>query len=74
MVAHWPFVALGMDVIRPIEPKASNGHQLILFLVDYLIKRVEAITFKVVTKKAVVDFFPFEHHLSIWYPESYHHR
>ncbi|XP_015079193.1 uncharacterized protein LOC107023127 [Solanum pennellii] len=45
-----------MDVIRPIEPKASNGHRFILVAIDYLIKWVEAITFKVVTEKVVVDF------------------
>ncbi|XP_070015606.1 uncharacterized protein [Nicotiana sylvestris] len=38
----WPFVTCGMDVIGPIEPKFT--------------KWVEAITFKAVTKKVVVDF------------------
>uniref|UniRef100_A0A1S3ZKT0 Uncharacterized protein n=1 Tax=Nicotiana tabacum TaxID=4097 RepID=A0A1S3ZKT0_TOBAC len=28
MSAPWPFVAWGMDVIGPIEPKASNGHRI----------------------------------------------
>ncbi|XP_070043017.1 uncharacterized protein [Nicotiana tomentosiformis] len=45
-----------MDVIGPIEPKASNGHRFILVAIDYFTKWVEAITFKAVTKKAVVDF------------------
>ncbi|XP_027771374.1 uncharacterized protein LOC114076473 [Solanum pennellii] len=57
MAAPWPFVAWGMDVIGPIEPKASNGHRFILVAIDYFTKWVEAITFKAVTKKAVVDFF-----------------
>ncbi|XP_070013410.1 uncharacterized protein [Nicotiana sylvestris] len=56
MSAPWPFIAWDIDVIRPIEPKASNGHKLILVAIDYFIKWVEAVTFKVVTKKAVVDF------------------
>jgi len=56
MAAPWPFVAWGMDVIGPIEPKASNGHRFILVAIDYFTKWVEAITFKAVTKKAVVDF------------------
>ncbi|XP_070040779.1 uncharacterized protein [Nicotiana tomentosiformis] len=30
MLAPWPFVTWGMDVIGPIEPKASNGHRFIL--------------------------------------------
>ncbi|XP_015162963.1 uncharacterized protein [Solanum tuberosum] len=56
MSALWPFVAWGMDVIGPIEPKASNGHRFILVAIDYFTKWVEAVTFKSVTKKAVVDF------------------
>ncbi|XP_070046773.1 uncharacterized protein [Nicotiana tomentosiformis] len=45
-----------MDVIRPNEPVASNGHRFILVAIDYFTKWVEAVTFKSVTKKAVVDF------------------
>ncbi|KAM3198820.1 hypothetical protein P3L10_034440 [Capsicum annuum] len=45
-----------MDVIGPIEPKALNGHRFILVAIDYFTKWVEAVTFKSVTKKAVVDF------------------
>ncbi|PHT86127.1 hypothetical protein T459_08233 [Capsicum annuum] len=56
MAAPWPFVAWGMDVIGPIEPKASNEHRFILVAIDYFTKWVEAVSFKSVTKKAVVDF------------------
>ncbi|XP_049405271.1 uncharacterized protein LOC125868732 [Solanum stenotomum] len=56
IAAPWPFVAWGMDVIGPIEPKASNGHRFILVAIDYFTKWVEAITFKAITKKVVVDF------------------
>ncbi|XP_070034162.1 uncharacterized protein [Nicotiana tomentosiformis] len=56
MSSPWPFVAWGMDVIGPIEPKASNGNRFILVAIDYFTKWVEAVTFKAVTKKAVVDF------------------
>lgn len=56
MSAPWPFVAWGMEVIGPIEPKASNGHRFILVAIDYFTKWVEAITLKSVTKKAVADF------------------
>ncbi|PHT55362.1 hypothetical protein CQW23_03848 [Capsicum baccatum] len=56
MAAPWPFVTWGMDVIGPIEPKASNGHRFILVAIDYFTKWVEVVTFKSVTKKAVVDF------------------
>ncbi|XP_015162895.1 uncharacterized protein [Solanum tuberosum] len=47
-----------MDVIGPIEPKAFNGHRFILAAFDYFTKWAEKITFKAVTKKAVVDFVP----------------
>ncbi|XP_059306370.1 uncharacterized protein LOC132057783 [Lycium ferocissimum] len=56
MSAPWPFIAWGIDVIGPIEPKASNRHRFILVSIDYFIKWVKAVTFKSVTKKAVVDF------------------
>nr|XP_009776110.1 PREDICTED: uncharacterized protein K02A2.6-like [Nicotiana sylvestris] len=56
MSAPWPFVAWGIDVIGLIEPKASNGYIFILVAIDYFTKWVEAVTFKVVTKKEVVDF------------------
>ncbi|XP_070049577.1 uncharacterized protein [Nicotiana tomentosiformis] len=56
MFAPWPFVAWGIDVTGPIEPAASNGHRFILVAIDYFTKWVEAVTFKSVTKKAVVDF------------------
>ncbi|XP_070022064.1 uncharacterized protein [Nicotiana sylvestris] len=56
MSIPWPFVAWGMDVIGPIEPTTSNGHRFILVAINYITKWVEAVTFKSVTKKAVVDF------------------
>ncbi|XP_060190766.1 uncharacterized protein LOC132620060 [Lycium barbarum] len=56
MASPWRFVAWEMDVIGPIEPKASNGHRFILVTIDYFTKWVETVTFKAVTKKTVVDF------------------
>ncbi|XP_049382702.1 uncharacterized protein LOC125851007 [Solanum stenotomum] len=56
MATPWPFVAWGMDVIGPIEPKASNGHRFILVAIGCFTKWVEEITFKAVTKKEVMDF------------------
>ncbi|XP_070030809.1 uncharacterized protein [Nicotiana sylvestris] len=56
MSAPWPFVAWGMYVIGPIEPATSNGHRFILVAIDYFTKWVEAVTFKSMTNKAVVDF------------------
>ncbi|XP_075082932.1 uncharacterized protein LOC142166936 [Nicotiana tabacum] len=52
----WLFIVWDMDVIGTIEPAASNGHRFILVAIDYFTKWVEAVTFKFVTKKAVVDF------------------
>ncbi|XP_070025267.1 uncharacterized protein [Nicotiana sylvestris] len=56
MLVSWLFFAWGMDIIGPIEPKASNGHRFILVSIDYFTKWVEAVTLKAITKKAVVDF------------------
>ncbi|XP_070025530.1 uncharacterized protein [Nicotiana sylvestris] len=56
MSAPWTSVAWAMDVIGPIEPKASNGHRFILVAIDYFTKWVEAITLKAVTKKAVITY------------------
>ena len=59
MFSPWPFMAWRMDVIGTIEPKTSNGHRFILVAIDFFTKWVEALTFKSVTKKAVVDFIHF---------------
>ena len=56
LTAPWPFSMWGMDVIGPIEPKASNGHRFILVAIDYFTKWVEAASYKSVTKQAVVKF------------------
>ncbi|XP_070021953.1 uncharacterized protein [Nicotiana sylvestris] len=45
-----------MDLIGPIEPTTSNGHRFILVAIDYFTKWVEAASYKVVTKKVVIDF------------------
>ncbi|XP_059306441.1 uncharacterized protein LOC132057869 [Lycium ferocissimum] len=50
------FCCLGMDVIGPIKPAASNGHRFILVTIDYFTKWVEATSHKSVTKKVVADF------------------
>ncbi|KAA3465493.1 RNA-directed DNA polymerase (Reverse transcriptase), Ribonuclease H-like protein [Gossypium australe] len=43
MTSPWPFSMWGMDVIRPISPKASNGHRFIFVVIDYFTKWVEAL-------------------------------
>ncbi|PKI78913.1 hypothetical protein CRG98_000686, partial [Punica granatum] len=42
MAAPWPFSMWGIDVIGPINPKASNRHQFILVAIDYFTKWIEA--------------------------------
>ncbi|PKI39026.1 hypothetical protein CRG98_040592 [Punica granatum] len=56
MAAPWPFSMWGMDVIGPINPKASNGHLFILVAIDYFTKWIEAITLASVTAKVVARF------------------
>ncbi|PKI74808.1 hypothetical protein CRG98_004826, partial [Punica granatum] len=56
MTAQWPFSMWGMDVIGPINPKASNGHMFILVAIDYFTKWIKAITLASVTAKAVARF------------------
>ncbi|PKI49567.1 hypothetical protein CRG98_030041 [Punica granatum] len=56
MAAPWPFSMWGMDVIGPINPKASNGHLFILVAIDYFTKWIEAITLASVTAKTVARF------------------
>ncbi|PKI65692.1 hypothetical protein CRG98_013917 [Punica granatum] len=56
MAAPWPFSMWGMDVIDPVNPKASNGHLFILVAIDYFTKWIEAITLASVTAKAVARF------------------
>ncbi|PKI58165.1 hypothetical protein CRG98_021453, partial [Punica granatum] len=56
MTAPWPFSMWGIDVIGPINPKASNGHLFILVAIDYFTKWIEAITLASVTAKAVARF------------------
>ncbi|XP_070011144.1 uncharacterized protein [Nicotiana sylvestris] len=51
-----PSAARGMDVIGPIEPTTSNGHRFILVAIDYFTKWLEFASYKVVTKKIIVDF------------------
>ncbi|XP_047256221.1 uncharacterized protein LOC124888975 [Capsicum annuum] len=62
--------AWGMDVIRPIEPLASNGHRFILVSIDYFTKWVEAASYRAATKKVVADFI--RNNLICWFgvPEA----
>ena len=56
LAAPWPFLAWGMDVIGPMIPKASNGHEYILVAIDYFTKWVKATSYKSVTQAVVARF------------------
>ena len=61
----WPFSMWGIDMIKMIEPKASNGHCFILVAIDYFTKWVEATSYANVTKKVFVCFI--KNNLICWY-------
>jgi len=46
----------GIDVIRPINPKASNGHRFILVAINYFIKWVKISSLAHMTQKVVKTF------------------
>ena len=56
LTSPWPFAMWGIDVIGPVNPKASNGHRFILVAIDYFTKWVEAGSFAHVTQKVVKKF------------------
>ena len=60
MSSPWPFSMWGMDVIGPISPKASNGHQYIFVMIDYFTKSVEAASYASVTESVVTRFLKRE--------------
>ncbi|XP_052490763.1 uncharacterized protein LOC128043012 [Gossypium raimondii] len=51
---------MGMDVIGPISPKASNGHRFIFVVSDYFTKWVEATSYASIMKSAVSKFLKKE--------------
>ena len=55
-VMSWPFAAWGMDVIGPISPPSSQGHQYILAATDYFSKWAEAVALRSVKAKHVESF------------------
>ena len=56
MTFPWPFSVWGIDVIRRIAPKASNGHEYILVAIDYFTKWVEATSYSVLKAKHMNRF------------------
>ncbi|KAA0053326.1 hypothetical protein E5676_scaffold880G00290 [Cucumis melo var. makuwa] len=58
--APWPFSLWGMDIIGPIDPKASNGHHFILVAIDYFTKWIEVASYYNVTRGVVLKFIKKE--------------
>ncbi|RDY09299.1 Retrovirus-related Pol polyprotein, partial [Mucuna pruriens] len=56
LTSPWPFSMWGLDMIGPIEPKASNGHRFILVAIDYFTKWVKAASYANMTKSMVTKF------------------
>ncbi|RDY06704.1 Retrovirus-related Pol polyprotein, partial [Mucuna pruriens] len=55
LTSPWPFSMWGLDIIGPIEPKASNGHRFILVAIDYFRKWVEATSYPNVMKSVITS-------------------
>ncbi|KAA0043212.1 Retrovirus-related Pol polyprotein from transposon 412 family [Cucumis melo var. makuwa] len=58
--APWPFSLWGMDVIGPIDPKASYDHRFILVAIDYFTKWIEVASYCNVTRGVVLKFIKKE--------------
>ena len=56
MTSPWPFSVWGIDIIGKITPKASNGHEFILVVIDYFTKWVEVASFSVLKAKHMARF------------------
>ena len=56
IIQPWSFQGCGIDLIGQIFLPSSKGHKFILVAIDYFTKWVEAIPFKMVTSKSMVDF------------------
>ena len=52
----WLFSVWGIDIIRKILSKSSNGHEFILVAIDYFTKWVEAVSYAKLTSTRVADF------------------
>ena len=56
LTSPWPFPVWGIDIIRKILPKSSNGHEYILVAIDYFTKWVEAASYATLTAFRVAKF------------------
>ena len=56
LTSPWPFLVWGIDIIRKISPKSSNGHEYILVAIDYFTKWVEGASHARLTAARVTKF------------------
>ena len=56
LTSPWPFSVWGIDIIRKISSKSSNGHEYILVAIDYFTKWVEAASYVRLIAARVVKF------------------
>ena len=56
LTSPWPFSVWGIDIIRKISPKSSNGHEYILVAIDYFTEWVEATSYAGLTTARVGKF------------------
>ncbi|XP_058003733.1 uncharacterized protein LOC131180132 [Hevea brasiliensis] len=65
LISPWPFAMWGIDVIGPINQKASNGHRFILVAIDYFTKWVKATSYAHITQKTFLKFL--KNNIICWY-------
>ena len=56
LTSPWPFSVWGIDIIRKISPKSSNGHEFILVAIDYFTKLVESTSYANLNAAKVATF------------------
>ena len=56
LTSPWQFLVWGIDIIRKISPKSSNGHEYILVAIDYFTKWMEADSYVRLTVAKVAKF------------------
>ena len=70
MTSPWPFSVWGIDVIERIAPKASNGHEYILVVIDLFTKWVEAASYFVLKAKHVAQIIENNIICRYWVPQE----
>ena len=74
IIKPWPFRGWGLDFIGQINPPSSKGHRFMLVATDYFTKRTEAVPFKNMTHKEIIEFIT-EHIIHRFgNPQTLHNR